>query len=44
MISKRDILEAIGADTDDRFVTGMLVGIDAEADGSTPASAFLTVG
>jgi gas vesicle protein len=31
MISKKDILEAIGADTDDRFMTGMLVGIGVGA-------------
>jgi gas vesicle protein len=31
MISKKDILEAIGADTDDRFMTGMVVGIGVGA-------------
>lgn len=31
MITKKDILEAIGADTDDRFMSGMLVGIGVGA-------------
>ncbi len=31
MITKNDILEALGADTDDRFMTGMLVGIGVGA-------------
>jgi len=31
MITKRDILQAIGADTDDRFMTGMIVGIGVGA-------------
>lgn len=31
MITKKDILEAIGAETDDRFMSGMLIGIGVGA-------------
>ena len=31
MITKKDILEAIGAETDDRFTSGMLIGIGVGA-------------
>jgi len=31
MITKRDVLHAIGAETDDRFMTGMLIGIGVGA-------------
>jgi YtxH-like protein len=31
MLTKKDILEAIGAETDDRFMSGMLVGIGVGA-------------
>ncbi len=31
MITKQDIMEALGADTSDRFMSGMLVGIGVGA-------------